>query len=117
MMAIHNRLAVKVVDCFDWIFRRPSGLSLFKLWSNLTGFDIVKFDEAMKCAEGESTSEATLRQYGEMGVNLIRLLISPAAEMQSYLESPEGKSDLHEQWAAFNAGTLNFGQIQNCYGR
>jgi hypothetical protein len=111
-MSINNKLAVKVCDVFDWIFQRPNGLCLFKLWSNLTGFDIVKFDQAMNCLENESCSDAVLRQYGEMGKNLIMLLISRPDEMSAYLDSTEGKLSFDQQREKFENGSLLFGQGQ-----
>lgn len=109
-MMINNRLSCKVVDAFDWIFASHHGLRLPKLWSNLYGFDIVKFDEWIECRENESTAEATVRQYGKIGQNLIKLLISSPEQMQAYLDSPEGQLDFSSQWESYKRGQLNFGQ-------
>lgn len=113
MMVVNYRLVVKICDAFDWIFASSGGPSfrLHKLWNNLLGFDIVTFDEAViKSNENESIAEAILRQYGIMGVNLIKLLISSEEDKQKYLDSVEGQLDFSVQWEMFKAGTLRFGQ-------
>jgi len=57
---------------FCVIFDRP--LSYF--WDNLTGFDIIKFDEDfIKPNVGESTNQAVSRKYGQTGCDIITKLI------------------------------------------
>ena len=68
----HNReLEMRYPDVFRSIFR----LELHDYMNYLTGFDIVKFDEAVKTPDGISTREWIQTQYGAEAINLIRKLI------------------------------------------
>lgn len=50
------------------------GVSLDDFW-DLTGFDVIELDELVKPDEGESTSDAILRKYGQEAVDLCKELI------------------------------------------
>jgi len=59
-------------EAFMGFFQRP----LEKYMDNLTGFDVVKFDEEIaKPNEGESTAAAVERQWGDEALALCRTLI------------------------------------------
>jgi hypothetical protein len=57
-------------------FQRIFGIRLRPYWDMLTGFNVVKFDEEfVKPADGTSTRDAVLAQWGEEGVDLIVALM------------------------------------------
>lgn len=59
-------------------FRSTFGLPIKPFWSNLTGFDVIAFDDFIQPGEEESTADAVERKYGTEAVRLIRLLIGSA---------------------------------------
>jgi len=53
-------------------FQRVFGRKLFDFWDNITGFDVIKFDEqVIKPPEGISTKDAIEKQYGVNAVALV----------------------------------------------
>ncbi len=57
-------------------FQRVFGVPLSKFWDKQFGFDIVAFDEKfIKPNDNESTKQATLRKYGQEGLDLIVALL------------------------------------------
>jgi len=56
-------------------FVQTFGVSLSKYWNNLTGFDVIAFDDFIKPRQRESTAQAVKRKYGQAAVNLIHRLI------------------------------------------
>jgi len=53
------------------------GVSLRSYWNNITGFDIVMFDDdVIKSPENESMGATVLETYGQEAYDLIRRLIS-----------------------------------------
>jgi hypothetical protein len=63
---------IKYATLFRAIFSRD----LHHFWDNVTGLDVVKFDEEfIKPIEGQSTREAILAKYGQTAVDLIDKLI------------------------------------------
>jgi len=63
------------------LFRWTFGVSLDRFWDNLTGFDIVAFDEQVVRPEAnESTAEAIERKWGAEARALAQGLVhGPAA--------------------------------------
>ena len=57
-------------------FQQIFGVALSKFWKgNITGFDVIAFDDWLKPHEGESTRDAVWRKYGYKGVSIIERLI------------------------------------------
>lgn len=59
---------------------KPMFESMFKLsfddyWDTMSGFDICKFDDDIKCPDGISLKDFLTEQYGEKASNLIEILI------------------------------------------
>lgn len=110
MMAINNKIADQLVDVFDWIFLSSENrLGLFELWSNLYGFDIVRFDKEVLKAGKISVAEYLEKNYGLMAVRLIQLFIADKKKQETYLESIEGKMTHSQLWDAYKNKTLTFG--------
>lgn len=61
-------------------FARIFGRQLRPYWNNLTGFDVIKFDDLVKPGKKESTKDAVLRRYGQEGVDLVYRLIDRPKE-------------------------------------
>ena len=58
-------------------FTEMFGVSLRSYWNNITGFDIVMFDDdVIKSPENESMGATVLETYGQEAYDLIRRLIS-----------------------------------------
>ena len=57
------------------VFRRIFGKQLIGFWDNLTGLDVIAFDNFIKPEENESTYTAIERKYGQEAVNLVKNLI------------------------------------------
>jgi hypothetical protein len=58
-------------------FAKIFGVSLRSYWNNITGFDIVMFDdEFIKSPDNKSMGDAILETYGQEAYDLIRRLIS-----------------------------------------
>ena len=58
-------------------FTEMFGVSLRSYWNNITGFDIVRFDDdVIKSPENESMGATVLETYGQEAYDLIRRLIS-----------------------------------------
>ena len=66
---------VELRDRYNDKFFRIFGIRLSKFWNNLTGFDVIEFDDWLKPNEDESTAEALLRLYGEEGRNIVQDLL------------------------------------------
>lgn len=61
---------------YNTLFYRTFGVQLKNYWNNITGFDIIKFDEEfVKPPEGVSTAQAVGAKYGEAAVRLIGVLL------------------------------------------
>lgn len=57
-------------------FQHIFGRRLFDFWDNITGFDVIKFDEQfIKPDEGQSTQDAVRGKYGDIAVELIHKLL------------------------------------------
>jgi len=56
-------------------FENTFKLKFDNYFSNLLGFDIVKFDEDIKTPDGISTKDFITKTYGEDAVKLIQALI------------------------------------------
>lgn len=72
-------MRIKYSRQFEDIFR----VKLAKWFDNLTGFDLIGFDDFVKPADGESTEQTVLRDFGQEGVDLIKKLISPSVHRAS----------------------------------
>ena len=58
-------------------FRQLFHCDIRNFWSNLTGFDVIKFDEeVVKPADNVSTEAKLREEWGEEAVALIRQLLS-----------------------------------------
>ena len=77
---VHKNLALRHTHYKD--FRRIFGVDLAKFLDNLTGFDVVKFDDDfIKAPDGTSTAQAVKAKYGQEGLDICNALIG-------YEESP-----------------------------
>ena len=57
-------------------FKRIFRINLKPLWDNITGFDIVRFDEELiKSPDGQSIEDVIQAEYGNEGVNIIKSLL------------------------------------------
>lgn len=56
-------------------FQDTFGVRLKRYWDNITGFDVIAFDEVIKPKRNESSMEAVRRQWGDEAVSLICKLI------------------------------------------
>jgi hypothetical protein len=56
-------------------FKRLFGVDLGGYWDNITGFDVVKFDDHVKPGKNESSIDAVRRQWGQEGVDMILKLL------------------------------------------
>ena len=57
-------------------FERVFGCKLKPYFNNITGFDVVKFDEEfVQAPDGRSTAEVVEKKWGPDAVKLIRSLI------------------------------------------
>ena len=57
-------------------FAELFGIHLRPFWNNITGFDIVKFDEhIIQSPDGQSMEDVINNEYGKEGVNIIKNLI------------------------------------------
>jgi hypothetical protein len=56
-------------------FRELFGLPLAKFWHPFTGFDIIRFDDAIKPATHQSLRTCVQNRYGKDAVQLIESLI------------------------------------------
>lgn len=66
---------VKRRDKYNDRFQRVFGTRLSLYWDNITGFDVIKFDDGwIKSGDG-SMHDAVLEKYGEEGVQIIKGLI------------------------------------------
>ena len=75
-------------------FRRIFGIDLSKFLDNLTGFDVVKFDdEFIKAPDGTSTAQAVKARFGQEGLDICNALIG--YEEAKAAAKPEKKSRKH----------------------
>lgn len=56
-------------------FRQLFNLPLSQFWHSITGFDIVKFDDAIKPGSNQSLKDCIESKYGREAVQLIKDLI------------------------------------------
>ena len=56
-------------------FRNLFGMPLSRFWHPLTGFDIVRFDDAVKPGKNQSLRERVEVKYGTEAVQFIEMLI------------------------------------------
>jgi hypothetical protein len=57
-------------------FQNIFGTPLKPYWDNITGFDIVRFDEKLiKSPNGKSISDVVLERYGKDAVELVEALL------------------------------------------
>lgn len=56
-------------------FKTIFGVHLRKFWDNVTGFDVLKFDEFVGAGD-RSTYEVVAERFGEDGVKMIKRLIA-----------------------------------------
>ena len=57
-------------------FTNMFGAGLMVYWDNLTGFDVVKFDEEfLKSPDGKSVEDITRERYGDEGVRILKALL------------------------------------------
>lgn len=61
-------------------FQRIFGVRLRTFWDNFTGFDVIKFDELIQPADGQSTQDKVREDYGEDAVQLCLELIGKPDE-------------------------------------
>lgn len=58
-------------------FRETFGSPLRSFWDNITGFDVIKFnDEIIKAPNGESTASVVKGKYGQEGIDLVMDLLN-----------------------------------------
>jgi hypothetical protein len=73
-------LVRKNLDLYGQTYRKFAevfGVALRPYWDNITGFDIVKFDDDfIKSPENKSMGDTVLETYGQEAFDLIRKLIS-----------------------------------------
>lgn len=62
----------KNVDLFKRYFK---GLNLMHYWDKLTGFDVMKFDEEIAPADGQSLEEKLVADYGQDAAEFAESLI------------------------------------------
>jgi len=67
----------EIKDDFLRIFKVPLNKKFF---NNLTGFDVIAFDEFIQPEENESTYEAITRKYGQEGEDLIKKLMKTESD-------------------------------------
>ena len=70
---LENRMkALKNCDMFFSVFH----ISLHKFWDNVTGFDIVAFDEWLQGKDGDESVRIVVEdKFGMVGVRLIESLL------------------------------------------
>ena len=56
-------------------FQSIFAVSLRGFWDNVTGFDVIKFDEFISPADGVSCYAATAEKFGERSAALIKELL------------------------------------------
>lgn len=57
-------------------FAELFGIHLRPFWDNVTGFDIVKFDDhIIQSPDGQSMEDVIQSEYGNEGVNIIKSLL------------------------------------------
>ncbi|MHA2329749.1 MAG: hypothetical protein ACXACR_14635 [Candidatus Hodarchaeales archaeon] len=57
-------------------FKHIFGINLKPYWDNITGFDIVRFDEEfIKSPDGLSMEDVIKDKYNEIGVSIIKSLL------------------------------------------
>ena len=80
-MTLGNYMALNAEVCrrFTEAFSKTFYTSLRYYWNNLTGFDIVAFDEEVLVIyeDGYSMNDIVRERYGEEAVALILTLIEP----------------------------------------
>ena len=52
-------------------FHRVFGFGIGNVWDNVTGFDIIEFEQRLFGELGTSLHDAVLEQFGEEGVQLV----------------------------------------------
>ena len=72
MIKSNDRIYRENAKEFKQIFR----INLKPLWDNITGFDIVRFDdEFIKSPDGQSMKDIIQAEYGNEGVSIIKSLL------------------------------------------
>jgi len=56
-------------------FKKIFGMNLFNYWCVYTGFDVIKFDDAIQTPDGKSTSAFLKEKWGDEAEQFIRNLI------------------------------------------
>lgn len=103
MFEIYRKIATATAMIFAWTFSRP----LRNFWSNVYGFDIVKFDEALFNGKG-ILIENLRHHHGKMAVALIELLIARPSVMADWLSSPEASFTYEQKWRHFVHKSFTF---------
>src|SRR5438477_216485 len=70
-------------------FRRVFGFGIGDFWDNITGFDIVGFEERLFGEFEGSLHDAVLERFGEEGVTLVHKAIGTVALSSSELQEAQ----------------------------
>lgn len=69
-----------MIPCIYSADQRRRFREIFKVdprafWDNITGFDVIEFDDFIQPPDGTSTEDTVREKYGQAGVDLVKELI------------------------------------------